>query len=107
MILDEDEAQVLSAPLDKLLFKDDIQRVGKIQFRAVPLGAHSLLAFENKFDVGRRYEGKAFSVILPEPALCFSEEAFQVLFLKKYQDNLKGDQHDDHHNDMSYFKTIP
>jgi len=58
LILDQDEAQVLSAPLDKLLFKDDIQRVGKIQFRAVPLGAHSLLAFENEFDVGRRYEGQ-------------------------------------------------
>src|SRR5208283_1296920 len=107
MILDQDEAQIFPAPLDKLLFKNDVQRVGKIQFRSVLLDARTLLAFENEFDIGRRHEGKTFGVVLSEPALRLSEKAFQVLFLKKNQDNLKRDQHYDHHNDMAYLKAIP
>jgi hypothetical protein len=81
--------------------------MSKAHFSAILLGSKTLLTLKQQFDVRRRNECETLCIILLEPTLGIPQKIPECRFLKKYQNNLKGNENKENNDDMPDFELIP
>ena len=106
IMLNEDQANVLHAPLDQLLFNDHIQRIDHPLVDLFIERPDPLVVLKQQFHIRRGDDREPLGIIFLEPVLRLGQKSAQKGFLKEGKNDLEEDEHHKERNNMSYFETV-